>query len=292
MMQPRFERRVGNARRRWSSRRASAPASTSCACAPMPARSMPNWPNGGRTTRWAATKSARPCWRWLAGAIMRAARPAPAAAVVAGRRCRRRRRPGPQEAPAPPQAGWRGVRRCGRRRGRPGHALGRLSAGERAVTLAYVGLGANLGDARAALRGGVRSAVRAAGHAAAAPLVGLPQRADRLERSRLPERRGRTAHRAGAAGAARPPCRPSSWPMAASGPTATPRARWTSICCCTASACSMVRELTLPHPAAARARLRAAAAGRARARPAHSGARSPRGPAGRRGRPGHRKAAT
>jgi hypothetical protein len=49
-------------RGRWRRSRASAPATTSCACAPMPARPAANWPTGGRTSTSAATTSARRCW--------------------------------------------------------------------------------------------------------------------------------------------------------------------------------------------------------------------------------------
>jgi small subunit ribosomal protein S21 len=54
MMQPRFEKRTGNGplspMAAWSSSRAFAPASTSCACAPTSARSTWCWPTGGRMT--------------------------------------------------------------------------------------------------------------------------------------------------------------------------------------------------------------------------------------------------
>ena len=105
---------------RWSSSRAFAPASTSCACAPMPARSTANWPSGGKTFRWAATKNVS---RLMDVARERdhAARVAPARRPAAGR-CTgegsgerapdsRRRRPGAQEAPAPAQARGRRRRR-------------------------------------------------------------------------------------------------------------------------------------------------------------------------------------
>jgi hypothetical protein len=39
----------------------SARATTSCACVPMRRGRRPNWPTGGRTTTWAATRSAKRC---------------------------------------------------------------------------------------------------------------------------------------------------------------------------------------------------------------------------------------
>jgi poly(A) polymerase len=64
-MQPRFERRTAQSGGcRWRRSRAFAPATTSCACAPMSARSTSNWPTGGRTTTWAATRSANHAASW------------------------------------------------------------------------------------------------------------------------------------------------------------------------------------------------------------------------------------
>jgi poly(A) polymerase len=60
-------------RARWSSSRAFAPATTSCGCAPTPARPAPSWPNGGRTSRWAMRTSAWRCCRRCANATSRGA---------------------------------------------------------------------------------------------------------------------------------------------------------------------------------------------------------------------------
>jgi poly(A) polymerase len=134
MMQPRFERRTGSTpAQRWSSSRASAPASTSCACAPTPARSRSSWLSGGKTIRSAPTRSAARCSSRRAKQHVRrvpagrggervrgertAATAAPAAAGAADpaeeggeapaakKRRRRRRRPaGDTAAPAPAEA--------------------------------------------------------------------------------------------------------------------------------------------------------------------------------------------
>ncbi len=60
MMQPRFDKRSGShAATAWSSRRASAPPSTSCACAPTSAKSARRSPSGGRSSAPPTTCAAR-----------------------------------------------------------------------------------------------------------------------------------------------------------------------------------------------------------------------------------------
>ena len=100
------------AAQRWSSSRVFVPATTSCVCAPMPARSPASWPTGGRTSRSAMPTSARRCCNSRARPSAPAARPSrqqPVDAPAAAKKRRRRRRPVPGATarevappPAPP----------------------------------------------------------------------------------------------------------------------------------------------------------------------------------------------
>jgi hypothetical protein len=134
-------------------------------------------------------------------------------------------------------------------------------AGRRMI--AWIGIGANLGDAKGNVLDALERLAKAAGRAPAASLVAVPHGADRFLGRRLHQRRGRRRHRPDAH-ALLPALQASNRPTAANGPTATPRARSTSTCCCMATRSSPMRRLDRAASAHARTRLRAGAAGRTR----------------------------
>ena len=251
-------------RRRWSTSRASAPATTSCACAPTAARCPASWPTGGKTSTSATTTSARRCCRTCAPPC----RP----------RCGACRRPKPRRRVRPP------ARRDGRRRAAEGEAVPRRrrrrrasaagggggrrarAAGDRgmsatgprrpdgprhAVTDAervFVGLGANLGDARADAGAGAEGVGRVAADAAGGGIAAVPQRAGGRPGPGFRQRRGRTAHRADAAGLAARAAghRAGAWPRAPLSQCAAhagpgPAAVWPAHR-------STTRTSTVPHP--------------------------------------------
>ena len=178
------------------------------------------------------TSRARPALRRAAAEIAGATRDdRPPKAATA----RRRRRCAAQAPPAPPQA---------REGGGDGGGLARLPAtagvAMRERSVAYVALGANLGDAAQALREALAHLGAVAGHARGAPFIAVPQRAGRCQWARLHQCRRRAATRLTAPGCWRS-CRRWNRRRAASAPIAMRRARWTSTCCCMATRASTAR---------------------------------------------------
>ena len=268
-LQPRFEQRSRPARpTRCSSTRASAPATTSCCCAPRAARCRANWSTGGRRFQDAdGDERARACCC-----------PTPAGEQ---KKRRRRRRTGGR--------GDEAARRAGRSRRR-------RSRTERSVAMrAYVGIGANLGDPAGQVRGASRRSARcpttrARGGSSlyrTAP-VGYADQPDFVNAVAAVDTalvRAATCSHALLAHRARR--------TAASAASGTRRARSTSTCCSTATRRSHDPALTVPHPrmherafvlaplaeiapdcADSRAAARAAALPRAAGRSAHRAARA------------------
>ena len=128
---------------------------------------------------------------------------------------------------------------------RAGRPPGRVQRRHRraAMTLAYVGLGANLGD-RESL---IRRAAELIGARAAVGRCARPSRGGYERPAAVPERRRRARDRARAARAARPPARrrARARPRARSG-RAGGRARSTSTCCSTATRRSTSRASSCP----------------------------------------------
>ena len=222
MMQPRFERRSGTqAWSRWWSSRASAPASTSCACGPMWARptELAEWWEdfslGDEAEREALVEAVREAPSARAAAKARRSRPMQARRrlgeaarePVAGssprqgeaddeltrRRCQHARRRASGAAAAASRR-WRARAQGGgaaggapaarrRRAGLRPLRLRRVAVGARWVR-AYVGLGANLGDARATVQAAWHGLRGAAGHPAGGPVAAVPQCAGRSQRAR------------------------------------------------------------------------------------------------------------
>ena len=146
------------------------------------------------------------------------------ASAAQGRRRRRRRSASVRRAAAaqPTRA------RRSRRRQRTGEP-----ANERC---AYIGIGANLGDARANVADALARLATPARLPPAGAVSSLYRtRADRFRRRRLHQCGRLHRHRARRRRHCWPRCRRSSWRTAANGPTATRRARSTSTCCCTAT---------------------------------------------------------
>ena len=250
-------------RSRWSSSRAFAPASTSCACAPMSARSTASWPTGGKTFRSATTTSARRCWRRGARAGPRRSRAVRAPSRAdGGARCRSR--PKRRRRRAQASCGAARKRRRSGGAGRPRQAgAGTMNAGRDARVDAFVGLGANLGDARAQVLSGVRGAAcacprRSWSRCSSLYRIGAGRR-DRAPTTSTPwSRCSTTLDAARSCCSALQAIERAAWPRPPV--RATRRARSTSTCCCTASSAADDAGADAAAPAPARARLRARAA--------------------------------
>ena len=252
------------ARSRWSSSRAFAPASTSCACAPRPARSIRSWPVVGGAVPGGRREAARPARqrsrdartapgqartrrRRAGGGRGDAARPRAERSRAARRsRTTRRRRAtaASRQTTAVPRPTPRAPRKRRRRRRRPADSAGtaELSAAMAAPTPAHR-TGAMPSSASAPTSATARDELDRA------PAPRSPRcrrrrwsparRSTRRRRSTRPAATTSTPSRSFAPRSRRSSCcarcRRSSRATAASGRSPTRRARSTSTCCSTAT---------------------------------------------------------
>ena len=268
---------------RCSSSRAFAPASTSCACAARSARSTPSWPTGGRrfslgddderdapARRDREQRAPRRVKRGARG------RRANAATRRAGRRTTRGQRLASRPpATTAPAASATAPRKRRRRRAGRGSPARRLIAGD---GCAMRPPGERLHRPRRQPRRPRARSSGACAAIAALPATTLLARSSLYASAPLDAPGGdylnavaQVATRRSRRSTCCRACRRSRRATAASGRTATRRARSTSTCCSTASSVIATDELTLPHPRLHERAFVLRAAGRDRA-----GARRPR----------------